>query len=355
MNVNILAINPGSTSTKIAVLQREAQSFETTIRHPAAELGAFETVIDQFEFRKELILKALQEGGVPLASLNAVVGRGGLLRAMKGGTYTINERMLHDLKIGINGQHACNLGGLIAHALSRELLIPCYIVDPPVVDEMDDIARLSGMPGMERESRFHTLNHRAAGHAAAKQLNKQYKDCNFVIAHMGGGISVSAHQKGRVTDTNNGVDSEGSYTPERAGTLPVRALIRMCMSKEHTYEQMCKKTVGEAGLMGYLKTNDAREVVKRVEEGDEYAKLVYEGMCYQIAKEIGAYAVVLKGEIDGICLTGGLAHDVYLTSYIRDMVEFLAPVFIFPGENELRALADGVFRVMDGQEEAKEY
>jgi butyrate kinase len=353
--MNILAINPGSTSTKIAVLRREDEIFEETIRHSAETLASFGTVNDQFSFRKALVLEALSRAGIAPRQLSAIVGRGGLLKPMVGGTYPINEAMLRDLRIGVNGQHPCNLGGLIAHALSKEFHLPCYIVDPPVVDEMEDIARLSGMPQIERDSRFHTLNHRAAGHAAAKKLHKTYADCNFVIVHMGGGISVSAHKRGRVVDTNNALDSEGSYSPERAGTLPVRALIRLCMSGEYNYEELCKMTVGEAGLMGYLQTNDARVVTKRIAEGDAYAKLVYEGMGYQIAKEIGAYAAVLKGDVDGICLTGGLAHDETIVQYISGMVSFLGPIFVFPGENEMRALADGVFRVMDGKETAKEY
>lgn len=352
---SLLAINPGSTSTKIAVCRRGDTIFEATIRHTREELAPFKSIGDQYAFRKSLIEDALRANGVAPNTLFAIVGRGGLLRAMPGGTYLINEKMLHDLRAGFNGEHACNLGGLIAHALAQELSIPCYIVDPPVVDEMDDIARFSGLPEIERESRFHTLNHRAAGHKAAKKLARRYDECNFVIAHMGGGISVAAHKRGKAIDTNNGVDSEGSYTPERAGTLPVRALMKLCYSGNYTFEELSQKTVGLGGLIGYLNTNDAKEIARRIAAGDMEAKRVYDGMCYQIAKEIGAYATVLKGDVDAICLTGGLAHDAYLVDYITAMVCYIAPVLVFPGEDELRALADGVYRVMSGAETAKIY
>lgn len=355
MQRNILAINPGSTSTKIAVYQEEDALFEETLRHTKEDLAPYTSIMKQYAFRKGHILALLERHGVPLASLRAVVGRGGLLKSMPGGTYPVNDAMLRDLRVGVNGEHACNLGGLIAQAVAEEISIPAYIVDPPVVDEMQAIARISGLPELERESRFHTLNQRAAGHKAAKRLGKTYAQCNFVIAHMGGGISVTAHARGRAIDTNNGVDSEGSYSPERSGTLPVRALMRLCYSGKHTFEEMKRKTVGEGGLTAYLGTNDAREIASRIQAGDEHARLVYEGMGYQIAKEIGAYAVVLKGEVDAICLTGGLAHDEYLTGYITEMVRFIAPVLVFPGEDELRALVEGVLRVLNGEEEEKIY
>lgn len=351
----ILAVNPGSTSTKLAVYERDNILFETSLRHTREELLPFSSVMEQYTFRKNLILNQLQRHEIDVASLYAVVGRGGLLRPMRSGTYPINERMLHDLRIGVNGAHASNLGGLIAYEIAAALGIPAYIVDPPVVDEMMEIARLSGMPEIQRESRFHTLNHKMAGNKAAQKLGKKYAQCRFVIAHMGGGISVTAHEYGRAVDTNNSVDSEGSYTPERAGTLPVAALMRMCFSGEYTLEDMKRKTVGGGGLLSYLGTNDAKEIVRRIQDGDAYAKLVYEGLGYQVAKEIGAYATVLKGKVDAVCLTGGLAHDAYLTGYITEMVEYIAPVMVFPGEDELRALVDGVLRVLDGEEEPQNY
>lgn len=351
----ILAINPGSTSTKLAVYERDNTLFETSLRHTQEELLPFSSVMEQYAFRKKLILNQLQQHEIEVTSLYAVVGRGGLLRPMRSGTYPINERMLHDLRIGVNGAHASNLGGLIAYEIAATLGIPAYIVDPPVVDEMREIARLSGMPEIQRESRFHTLNHKMAGNKAAQRLGKKYAQCRLVIAHMGGGISVTAHEYGRAVDTNNSVDSEGSYTPERAGTLPVAALMRMCFSGEYTLEDMKRKTVGGGGLLAYLGTNDAKEIVRRIQDGDTYAKLVYEGLGYQVSKEIGAYATVLKGNVDAVCLTGGLAHDAYLTGYIIEMVEYIAPVMVFPGEDELRALVDGVLRVLDGEEEPQNY
>lgn len=351
----ILAINPGSTSTKIAVFDRLTPVFTATLRHTREELAPYGRVMEQYEFRKRLILAQMKAHEVYPDSLTAVVGRGGLLRPMPGGTYMINEAMLDDLRAGVGGEHVCNLGGLIAHAIAAGQGIPCYIVDPPVVDELEPIARISGMPEIVRESRFHTLSHRSAGHKAAKSLGRPYAQLRLVIAHMGGGISVTAHDCGRAADTNNGVDSEGSYTPERAGTLPVRALMRLCYGGNYTFEEMKRKTVGEAGLMGYLGTNDAQEIVARIHAGDAYARLIYEGMGYQIAKEIGAYATVLKGDVDAVCLTGGLAHDAYLTDYITDRVRYIAPVFVFPGEDELTALTEGVLRVLDGEEAPKEY
>lgn len=355
MRPYILAINPGSTSTKIAVYERERALFEETIRHTPEELAPYEHVMQQYAFRKRILLAQMGAHDITPENLCAVVGRGGLVRPVESGTYTINDTLLNDLRAGVGGMHASNLGGLIAHEIAREQGIPSYIVDPPVVDEMQDIARLSGFPGIARESRFHALNQRAAGHKAARALHKRYEECKLVIAHMGGGISVTAHAYGRAIDTNNGVDSEGSYTPERAGTIPVAALIRLCYSGEYSLDSLSKAIVFEAGLKAYLGTNDAREIVARIAAGDEEAKRVYEGMGYQIAKEIGAYAVVLQGEVDAICLTGGLAHDGYLTGYIAQMVGFLAPVLVFPGEDELRALVEGVLRVMEGEEEAKTY
>ena len=355
MRQYMLAINPGSTSTKIAVYRRDVVVFEENIQHKPAELAPFGGVMEQYEFRKGILLARMRANHINEDDLLAVVGRGGLVRPVRGGTYPVNAAMLHDLRMGVGGAHVCNLGGLIAYAIAEEQGIASYIVDPPVVDEMADIARISGFPPILRESRFHTLNHRSAGRKAAKALGKSYEECRLVIAHMGGGISVTAHEYGRAVDTNNGVDSEGSYTPERAGTIPVAALIRLCYSGEYTLKDLCKSTVGGAGLKGYLGTNDAREVVARIHAGDDYAKLIYEGLGYQIAKEIGAYAVVLKGKVDAICLTGGLAHDSYITDYIADMVKFIAPVMVFPGEDELRALVEGVLRVMDGEEQPQTY
>lgn len=355
MNQFILAINPGSTSTKIAVYNGNERIFEENIRHSKEELLPFSAISDQYLYRKSLIEEQMQLHGIAPGSLCAVVGRGGLLQPMHGGVYPIDEALLHDLRVGASGQHACNLGGMIARAIADGQGIPAFIVDPPVVDEMHDIARLSGMPEIQRESRFHTLNQRAVARWAAARLAREYEDCNMVVVHMGGGISVTAHRKGEAIDTNNGVDSEGSYSPERTGTLPVRALINLCYSGRYTQAQMWNKTVGGGGLLGYLGTNDAREIERRIEQGDAFAKLVYEGLGYQIAKEIGAYATVLKGDVDLICLTGGLARGKSLTDYIADMVAYIAPVMIFPGEDELRALVEGVLRVLDGKEAARRY
>ena len=290
----ILAINPGSTSTKIAVYQDKEEIFEKTLRHSSEEIDKFEKIADQLDFRKDIIENVLKEGGINLADLDAVVGRGGLLKPIKGGTYIVNDAMVEDLKIGVSGQHASNLGGIIARQIGDEINVPSYIVDPVVVDEMEEVARLSGVPEMPRISIFHALNQKAIGRRAAENIGKKYEDCNFLIVHMGGGITVGAHKKGKVIDNTNGLDGEGPFSPERSGGLPVGALFRACYGDEMTKDQVSKRIKGQGGVVAYLGTNDIREVEARINDGDEKAKLVYEAMIYQICKEIGAYATVLK-------------------------------------------------------------
>ena len=287
----ILAINPGSTSTKIAVYQDKEEIFEKTLRHSSEEIDKFEKIADQLDFRKDIIENVLKEGGINLADLDAVVGRGGLLKPIKGGTYIVNDAMVEDLKIGVSGQHASNLGGIIARQIGDEINVPSYIVDPVVVDEMEEVARLSGVPEMPRISIFHALNQKAIGRRAAENIGKKYEDCNFLIVHMGGGITVGAHKKGKVIDNTNGLDGEGPFSPERSGGLPVGALFRACYGDEMTKDQVSKRIKGQGGVVAYLGTNDIREVEARINDGDEKAKLVYEAMIYQICKEIGAYAL----------------------------------------------------------------
>jgi len=351
----LLVINPGSTSTKIAIFDNENLVLEETIRHSNEDLEKYPKIFDQYQFRKDIILRILEEKGIDINGLSAVVGRGGLLKPIPGGTYKVNDKMLEDLRAGVLGEHASNLGGAIANEIASQLNIPSFIVDPVVVDEMEDIARISGMPEINRVSIFHALNQKAVARRFAKERGKNYEDLNLIVAHLGGGISVGAHKKGKVVDVNNALDGEGPFSPERSGGLPVGDLIKLCYSGKYTLAEMKKKIKGSGGLVAYLGTNDAREVEKMINAGDQKAKLIYEAMAYQVAKEIGSMSTVLEGQVDGIILTGGIAYDATFTSWIKERVEFISEVVIYPGEDELIALAEGGLRVLRGEEQAKEY
>jgi butyrate kinase len=351
----ILAINPGSTSTKIGVFHEEYIIFEETIRHSAEEIGRFSSIIDQYEFRKNTILHALDKEGINLSKLSAICGRGGLLRPIEGGTYEVNDEMIYDLRSGLNGHHASNLGGILASEVAKGLNIPAYIVDPVVVDELEPIARISGISEIERKSIFHALNQKAVARKVASNHNTPYEEVNYVVAHMGGGITVGAHEKGRVIDVNNGLYGTGPFSPERAGTVPAGDLVSMCFSGEYYRDEIMKKLVGQGGLVSYLGVNDAREVEAMIEAGDEHAKLVYEAMAYGVAKEIGSASVVLKGKVDAVILTGGLAYSRMLVEMITKRVCWIADVIVHPGEDELQALSEGALRVLKGEERAKEY
>ncbi|WP_077368674.1 butyrate kinase [Anaerosalibacter sp. Marseille-P3206] len=351
----LLVINPGSTSTKIAVFDDDKIIFEETLRHSTEELSKFDKIYDQYEFRKDIIVDALNKNGIEINSLSAVVGRGGLLKPIEGGTYSVSKNMLEDLKVGVLGEHASNLGGIIANEIAQSIGKKAFIVDPTVVDEMQDIARISGMADIERKSIVHALNQKAVARRHAASKGKKYEDMNLIVAHLGGGISVGAHEKGRIIDVNNALDGEGPFSPERTGGLPVGDLVKLCYSGKYTLEEMKKKIKGNGGLVSYLGTNDAREVSEMIEKGNKEAELVYKAMAYQISKEIGSCATVLKGKVDGIILTGGIAHDKLFTQWIKESVEFISEVYIYPGEDELSALAEGGLRVLRGEEEAKEY
>lgn len=351
----ILAINPGSTSTKIAIYDNEKEVFETTLRHSNDEIDQFDKITDQYEFRKKVILDVLTDNEINLTKLNAVVGRGGLLKPIKGGTYAVNEKMIEDLRVGVLGEHASNLGGMIANEIAVQLNIPAFIVDPVVVDEMQEVARISGMPEIQRASIFHALNQKAVARRYAQENQKKYEDVNLIVAHMGGGISVGAHEKGRVIDVNNALDGEGPFSPERSGGLPVGDLVKMCYSGKYTHADIKKKIKGKGGLVAYLGTNDGRDVVQMINEGNEEAQLVFEAMAYQVAKEIGTCAAVLKGNVDAIILTGGLAYGELFTTWIKERVEFISDVVIYAGEDEMSALALGGLRVLKGEEEAQIY
>lgn len=355
MSYNLLIINPGSTSTKIGVYNDKEAVFVHTLRHSTEEIGKYPTIYSQFEFRKKVILDTLKENNIDVKSFDAIIGRGGLLKPIEGGTYAVNDIMLEDLKVGISGQHASNLGGIIAHEIAKEIGVPSYIVDPVVVDELQDVARISGLPEIPRVSIFHALNQKAVAKRYAHENNKRYEDLNLIVAHMGGGISVSAHQKGRVIDTNNALEGDGPFSPERTGGLPVGELIKLCYSGKFTYEEIRKMINGKGGLTAYLGTNDAKKVGEMAQAGDKKAELIQHAMCYQVSKAVGECAVVLKGKVDAILLTGGIAYGKDVDNYIKEHVEFIAPVVVYPGEDELLALAEGGIRALSGEEKAKEY
>lgn len=351
----LLVINPGSTSTKIAIFENGQQVMSHSLTHSSEELAPFGGIVDQFDFRKELILQAIEEKGFDVKALDAVVGRGGILRPMASGTYQVSEKMLNDLTNRERAAHASNLGGIIADAIAKSTGIPAMIVDPVVVDEMNPLARYTGLPEMKRISQFHALNQKAVARRAAAELERPYEEVNLIVAHLGGGISVGAHEKGRIVDVNNALDGDGAFSPERAGGLPVCAVVEMCTSGQYTMEQIKKKLVGQGGLVAYLGTNDGREVGKRIAAGDVQAKEVYEAMAYQVAKDIAASAAVLRGKVDAVCITGGLAYDEMLVGWIRERVAFIADVKVYPGEDEMSALAQGGLRVLTGEEKVKEY
>lgn len=351
----ILAINPGSTSTKIALYENEKPIFTKNISHSANEIKKYDRITDQYEFRKKIILDTIQEYNINLSEIDAIVGRGGNMKPVQGGTYEINDAMVEDLRKGVMGQHASNLAGIIAKAIATDLCISSYVVDPVVVDEFEDYARISGIPEIQRKPKDHPLNQKAAARLAAKELGGEYDSFNFIVGHLGGGISVGIHKKGKIIDLNNALDGDGPFSPERAGGVPVGSLINMCFSGKYTKQEIKKKVTGSGGLVAYLGTNDGREVQRRIKEGDIYAKFIYETMAYQISKEIGAAATVLKGDVDAIILTGGVAYDNEFISWIIERVCFIAPVKVYPGENEMIALVRGVLRILNGEEQLKVY
>lgn len=351
----ILVINPGSTSTKIALYKNELMTYGETIYHSGKELEEFKSIIDQYPLRKRVITGNLLKAGIGLSQIDAVVGRGGMLKPLPGGTYKINSVMLADLKGSQWGSHASNLGALLAYEIAKEHNIPSFIVDPVVVDEMIEVARITGWSELKKRSVFHALNQKAMARRAAFELDRSLVECNFVIAHLGGGISVGAHQGGSVIDVNNALDGEGPFSPERSGSLPIGDVIKLCYSGDCTLEEIQKKVVGKGGFMSHFNTSDAREIESLVDSGNKRACLVYEALAYQVAKFIGSAAVVLKGKVDAIILTGGIAYSEKLVTWIKDRVKFIAPILIYPGEDEMLALTQGALRVLKGEESAKDY
>ncbi|MBC1464890.1 butyrate kinase [Listeria welshimeri] len=355
MSFDVLTINPGSTSTKLAVYQGDKVLFEETVRHTMQEFADFNNVQEQFDFRWQVLRRVIDAFGYDVNNLDAVVGRGGLLRPVAGGTYMVTEKMLADLKTNKYGEHASNLGAMLAKKLADTLDIPSFIVDPVVVDEMLPIARFSGNELIARKSIFHALNHKAAGRKIAKKLGSDYEKLNFVIAHLGGGISVAAHRQGKAVDVNNALDGDGPFSPERSGSLPMNDFLEACFSGKWNKRELHDLIIGRGGMISYLGTNSMLEVAAKVKAGDEKAIHAFDAMAYQVSKEIGACSTVLHGKIDAIILTGGLARSDLFTSKIIEQTNWIASVIIEPGEDELEALNSGVQRVLAGLEKEKLY
>ncbi|NLB87602.1 MAG: butyrate kinase [Bacteroidales bacterium] len=356
MIYKILAINPGSTSTKIAIFENDKNIFLKNIKHSSEELKPFENITDQYEFRKNTILNELKDAGIDVNQINCIMGRGGLSKPIPSGVYKVNEEMKNDMVNSPLGEHASNLGALIADDIAKNLNnVAAYIADPVVVDEMEDIARISGHPNFERISILHALNQKATARRYARETNQIYEDLNLIVVHLGGGISVGAHKKGKVIDVNNALNGDGPFSPERSGTLPAGQLMSMCFSGKYTKAEIGLMLKGKGGFTAYLDTNDAYEVEMRAKQGDEKAQFISDAMAYQVAKEIGSCATVLKGEVDAIILTGGIAYNKQFCSFIDDMTKFIAPMKIYPGEDEMSALAMNGLMVLKGELKPKEY
>ncbi len=352
----VLAINPGSTSTKIAVYEGNKSIFLKTLRHSNEELKGFGHIAEQFSFRKNIIMNELANTSIDINSLSAIVGRGGLVKPIESGVYEVNEALIRDLQKGVLGEHASNLGGLIADDIAKSIPgAQAFIADPVVVDELQDVARIAGHPEFERMSIFHALNQKAISRTYAKSINKNYEELNLIVAHLGGGISVGAHCQGKVIDVNNALDGEGPFSPERSGTLPAGALAKLCFSGKYTLPEVKKMITGKGGFVAHLGTNSAYDIEMKAKDGDEKCKLLQDAMAYQIGKEIGSNAAVLKGKVDAILITGGIAHNTYLVNYIKDMCAFIAPIVVYPGEDEMQALALNGLMVLNGEVEARIY
>lgn len=355
MSIKSLIINPGSTSTKIGVFEDETLLFEETLRHSTEEISRYDTIVDQKDFRKKIITDLLESKNFDMKSLGVVVGRGGMLKPIPGGTYEVTEELLADLKVGVQGQHASNLGGILARELADEIGVPAYIVDPVVVDELMPIARYSGMAEIPRGSIFHALNQKAVAKRYAKEIGKPYESLRLIVVHMGGGVSVGAHEGGRVVDVFSAFDGDGAFSPERAGGVPCGALVKLCFSGKYTEKEIYSKLIGKGGFNAYLGTNDMRDVTKRANDGDEKAAEAKAAFLLQVSKDIGSMACVLNGKVDRIIVTGGIAYGAEVVAALKERAEWIAPFTVYPGEDELLALAQGALRVMKGEEKPMVY
>lgn len=352
--MKVLAINPGSTSTKVAVYEDTTPLFVDNIQHCSVDLAQYKSLTDQYAFRRDIIHKRLDESGIDL-QFDAVIGRGGLLKPLEGGVYAVNDAMIYDSE-NATRVHACNLGCMLAHEIAN--LIPncrAFIADPVVVDELDDIARITGSPIMPRVVAFHALNQRAVARRFSKEHGRDYKKMNLIVCHLGGGITIGVHRGGRIVDVNNGLDGEGPFSPERAGTLPAGQLVDLCFSGQYTREELKQRISGQAGLMAHLGTTNIPTIVDRIAQGDEKAKLYLDAMIYNIAKSVGAASTVVEGSVDAILLTGGIAHSNYVTDRIKARINFIAPIYIYPGEDELFALVENAIGALKGELPIKEY
>lgn len=353
--MKILVINPGSTSTKIAVYENEQEIFSKNIVHSRDEISKYKVISDQLDFRKELVINTVKEAGFNLSDFSAISCRGGNVHPVESGVYRVNEKMVEDLLSLVYGAHPSNLAAPIGYEIGKQFNIPVFTVDHVVVDEMQQIAKITGLKGIVRHAKDHPLNQKAAAREVAKLLGKKYEECNFIVAHLGGGISVASHRKGKIIDVNNALNGDGPFSPERAGSLPNVDVVEMCFSGKYKKEEILSLLAGKGGLVSHLGTNSLIDALKMVEDGNEYAKLVFDAMVYQIAKEIGAHASVLKGEVDGVIVTGGLAYSEVLVRELKDYVSYIAPFFAVPGEHEMEALAKGALRALNGEEQVKEY
>lgn len=352
--MNILVINSGGTSIKISVFEDKKEIFKENIGHTQEHLNDFKTVFDQYAYRKKLILDALKENNFSIRKFDCIVGRGGLMKPIEGGTYVVNDRMIEDLRNAINGEHASNLGAVLAKNIADEINVPSFVVDPVSVDEFQDISRITGISDIEKASWLHSLNHKAVCRKVAENLGGKYEDYNFIAAHLGSGISIVAHNKGKMIDGSGG-RSDGPFSPERSGGLLAYPLIELCYSGKYTHEQMVNKVSNIGGMYDYLGTKDMIEIEERIKEGDSKAKLIMDAFIYQVAKEISMYGATLYGKVDRIILTGGIAHSELVTTEVNNRVSYLAPVEIVAGEMEMKALALGAIRVLSGEEKAKNY
>jgi len=355
MGKKVFALNPGSTSTKIAVFDDTNCVYEKTLRHTTEEINKYETIYDQYQFRYDVIMDAFKESGIELGELAAVVGRGGMFKPIPGGTYAVNDSMIQWVKDAPRGEHASNLGCVIAKAIADPLNIPSFIVDPVAVDEMADIARITGMPEYPRDSLFHALNQKAVAKRYAKEIGVAYESLNLIVAHLGGGVSVGMHEQGKVVDVNNALDGDGPMSPERSGTVPLGKLYKDIFAGKYTLDQVKKMNYGKGGLVAHLGTNNGLEVQKMMDAGDQKAKDIFEAFAYQVAKEIGGLSTIPNGKIDAILLTGGIAYNATFTNWIEERVKFIAPVKVYGGEDELEALVEGALRVLNKEEEALVY
>ncbi|WP_018211196.1 butyrate kinase [Desulfitobacterium hafniense] len=353
--VRILVINPGSTSTKIGIYENLTCVFNKTVRYHHAELESYTSIMEQKELRRAFVLNSVQESGIPMTSLQAVVGRCGMVKPLESGTYLLDEHLVHDLTSEESMRHASSLGGVIAYEIGRQLSIPAYVVDPVTIDEMIPQARLTGIKAIARRSIFHALNSKYVAKRFCRENQKRYEESRLIVVHLGGGISVSAHRNGRTIDVNDASAGDGPFGPERAGGLPVSAVVELCFSGLYTKETIFTQIMSKGGMQMLLGTNDLREAEKRIDQGDDYAQLVVEAMAYQVSKQIGAMAAALEGEVEGIVLTGGLAFSRRFVQLIEQRVRKMAPVTVYPGEDELQAMAEGAFAVLTGREQVKHY